>query len=102
MKQETIAVPVELVRELKRLAERCMPKRLRSGFSESLKQLAEAIDDMPDPPKPDPVEECAIAYRNKYSAADLPVTGQPTAMRAALRRYRELLGLPADPELGDG
>lgn len=96
MKQETIAVPVEVVRELKRQVAIIWPKHC--GDTELTKR-AQAIRAMvasiPEPPKPDVVEECARAYRdNPTTTSEL---GHPLRVRAALRRYREL----GCPELDD-
>lgn len=92
MKQETIAVPVESVRELKEMVEEI---RLKPGNPASAcVALCFAIRNLPDPPKPDVVEECAKAYwiadGSPFQHGDAPTPGFKRNLRAALRRYREL------------
>lgn len=72
MKQETIAVPVELVRELK--AWRMLP------IGQQLDGLLAKLPD-PPPPKPDVVEECRLAGSSLLGAHEV---------KRMLRRYREL------------
>jgi hypothetical protein len=88
MKQDTMAVPVELVRELKRLRVEIEPNSFKTLHLDAIRQ---ALEQLPKP-KPDVVEECAKAFR------DVP-GGAETRTRACLRRYRELLGMDRDPEL---
>jgi hypothetical protein len=92
VKQETIAVPVELVRELKaklvHYPSSVVPVGLRTSVS--VASLLAAIDKLPDPPKPDVVEECLKASDGEFS-------NTLGAMRAALRRYRELGCPELDP-----
>jgi hypothetical protein len=90
MKQETIAVPVELVRELKRLRVEIEPNSFKTLHLDAIRQ---ALEQLPKP-KPDMALECIKAFDTE------PYTGREAAMRKALRRYRELLGMDRDPELG--
>jgi hypothetical protein len=103
MKQEFVSVPVEVVRGLKEQAATLWPDRVGdSHFTREAQLMRNAIRALPDP-KPDVVEECARAMmphmnmdrREPFAAEHLGAT------RAALRRYRELLGMDRDPELED-
>jgi hypothetical protein len=80
-------------------------KRLRSehGWCAGMGSL---IDQLPDPPRVDVVEECAkvMCASNFYSydfdkLEDIHKAYARKAASEALRRYLELRGLPADPEL---
>jgi hypothetical protein len=105
MKQETIAVPVELVREIRAVMARPVAQLRRDdGQCGSMLELAGTIPGdlrvllqaLPDPPKPDVVKECeAVLNRTLAGSMGTSYSG----MRAALRRYRELLGMDRDPEL---
>lgn len=88
MTQKTTPVPDELLRELKRL--NLPPGSARSMYSAHAVRVAELIDNLPDPPKPDVVEECERARLNSYSRGPMAGDYNRHAMRAALRRYREL------------
>ncbi len=103
MKQETnaaplcMAVPVELVRELKEW------RMLPIG-----QQLDALLAQLPDPPKPHPLEACGRAYAKRFNANEdhlnpLTVGGywNRPALKAALREYRSQLGMDRDPELED-
>lgn len=94
MKQETIAVPVELVREIHAVMDRPVahlagggPLTLAGTIPGDLRGLI--LRALPKP-KPDVIEECARAYREAYRAGEYQGAGYPPAITAALRRYREL------------
>ncbi len=93
MKQETIAVPVELVRELQSVARVKLAMPMDKGQLMSLtSSYHQLVSRLPDPPKPDVVNECARAF-----GAHEDEYGRDRAMREALRKYREL-GCPELPE----
>ena len=94
VKQETIAVPVELVREIHAVMDRPVahlagggPLTLAGTIPGDLRGLI--LRALPKP-KPDVIEECARAYREAYRAGEYQGAGYPPAITAALRRYREL------------
>ncbi len=100
----TMTVPVELVRCIRAKAfqyEQAVP---RSNLEvKSADELARLVAQLPEPPKPDVLEECAKAFHHSLGfgiAAVQPHEWKP-GLRAAIRRYRELLELQADPELED-
>lgn len=95
-KPETIAVPVELVRELKAARVTLGRVTLANDALFAAQMVCAAVDGLPEPPKPDPVEECKRAYM-----LALDEVGPRQAMATALRCYRKILGLTPDPELGE-
>lgn len=96
MKQETIAVPVELVRELKAMVEEIRTKP--GNPASACVALCHEIRRLPDPPKPDVVEECIKAIHGPGMHSAYTDHGKREAMLDALRRYREL-GCPELDEL---
>lgn len=87
-KQETIAVPVEVVRELKALRMAYENARIDSEEEQrAADRLSRMVGNIPDPPKPDVVEECFAAWARGQGAL---IDTSKERMRAALRRYREL------------
>lgn len=95
MKQEFVQVPVEVVRELKEELEKWRRpqhgQRERSQGAYVSGRVFELSDKLPDPPKPDVVEECGRAMLDAefVDHHELSEHGKK-GVRAALRRYREL------------
>lgn len=79
MKQEFVQVPVEVVRELKELVYDS-PRGPYLKPDRTFDEVYRALQKLPDPPKPDVVEECRRVA---------PILGAYET-RAVLRRYREL------------
>lgn len=80
----------KVIAELK-LLRKCSERRFKYA------DMCALVDQLPnpDPPRVDVVEECAKAYGMHLRIDPFERT------KAAIRRYLELRGLPADPELGD-
>lgn len=89
-KQEFVQVPVEVVRELKRNIVRIWPKHYedRTLLPEA-RELRRLEAQLPDPPKPDVVQECVKAFENGPNLQDRDDYLEES-IRCALRRYREL------------
>lgn len=93
----------ETIRELKLLAKELVcPTLSEASLSSALCALvgryARAVGRLPDPPAPkvDVLLGCQAAFEKEAHKGQCR---PPDALRAALRRYLELRGLPKDPEL---
>lgn len=83
MTKKTTPVPDELLRELKAALDAPYPNGDMPNRHHTPGRVTRAIDAIPDPPKPDPVEECkAVMWIGDRGDAGI--------VRNILRRYREL------------
>lgn len=93
MKQEFVQVPVEVVRELKRTVGK-WDDDLSANSKSLANHMAACIRGLPDPPKPDVVEECARIHLERDGMNDwdkcMVRSHLKADMLAALKKYRAM------------